>query len=290
MRTLFIFFGFLFIFYAASAQKTPCNDADSHSGSDTTIVLANGTQVTFNRCDFFDFKDCIELTEVRTVKDLEERGLNTMDNDGNLLLTCGMFIFKINQSEDCGNVTCLQRPVRIRIPELKTPCMSNLSVTNNLYSIDAANRWTRMDGGQEITDSSGTKYLQFSTMCGGKFNCDQKFSRTAFNVKFKTRKYKKINAIKVTSNCPLMRYSCDSSKRNKVMYIRLPCANPDSLMITVFLTDANGESIKITKPLSQFISKFTRSSCPEISKIVKRRILGIFPLRERNIYHKYLVD
>ena len=72
------------------AQKNPC-DTDiknydyKKDNTDTTITLKNGTQLTLNRCEFFDIRDCIEYREIRTLKDLQETGTTTMDNNGNVL-------------------------------------------------------------------------------------------------------------------------------------------------------------------------------------------------------------
>jgi hypothetical protein len=244
--------------------------------------------MTFNRCDFFDIKDCMEFYEIRNLKDIQEAGLTTQDNNGNILLTCGMFVLKFDKTADCGNKKCLDYPVVIRIPVLQNLCLGSMTSANQLYTVGESNLWEKAKGGKEVTDINGIKYLEFSSKCGGKFNCDKKFN--SVKVKFKSGKFKQIETLNITENCPLMNLNFTAGKRKNVVYANVPCSNPDSLIIHIVVINRAGESEKISKPLSQLISKFTRSLCPITSKIVKRRILGIFPLYERSIYKKYLIN
>ncbi|MBK7884992.1 MAG: hypothetical protein IPJ81_15315 [Chitinophagaceae bacterium] len=66
--------------------------------------------------------------------------------------------------------------------------------------------------------------------------------------------------------------------------------NPDSVMIDITGIDNKGNTGHFTKPLSQFTSKYTKSGCGITGKKVVRKILGIFKLRERNIYKKYIIE
>lgn len=265
------------------AQKSPCDSAKSNNAfpADTTIILSNGTQLTFNRCDFFDIRNCVEYKEIRTVKDLQASGLSTLDNEGNVLLSCGMFIMDFS-SGNCG-VKCLNHPVKIRIPMLFYACASS-TLANRLYVSDDSGNWKPLNSPyQEVTLADGKKYFEFYSTCGGKFNCDKKLHYSI--VKFKARSGKRLDKLNVSSNCPLLNMDFTTSRRKNIIYAKIPCVNPDSLMITV-----TGDGINVSKPLSSLVSRYTKSSCVIISNKVERRVLGIVKFRQRNIYHKYLID
>ncbi len=271
---------------ALRAQENPCPDKGIEN-ADTTIILKSGTELTFNRCDFFDIKDCMELYEIRNLEDLQSRGLTTMDISGDILLTCGMFVLQFNHSEDCENKDCLDHPVRIRIPVLPNPCMGTFRGNNELYRSNLSNRWEKVEGGNEVTNNKGQRYLEFSTRCGGGFNCDKKLP--GYKVKFKAKELKRALSVNVSARCPILNLTYFPKGRKNIVIAKLPCHNPDSLMVTVKGINQAGDTVNISQPLNGYFPRYTRSHCPVISKAVKRRILGIFPLYERNVYRKYLV-
>jgi hypothetical protein len=284
----------LFVFFisnALMAQKNPC-DTDiknydyKKDNTDTTITLKNGTQLTFNRCEFFDIKDCIEYKEIRTLQDLQETGTTTMDSKGAVLLTCGMFIMKFNGG-DCTN-ECLQVPVKVRIPMLSNACLGSTDV-NRLYRGNAAGVWEKVtDPVKEVTDADGKRYFEFYTTCGGKFNCDKQLETTV--VKFKSKKIKHLLTLNLTANCPILNLHFTSGRRNNIIYAKVPCLMPDSIMLQFEGRDKDGNTATITKRLSECQPKFKPTKCKPISQKLVRNILGLFRTRERNIYGKYIID
>ena len=283
-KTLLAFL--FFIPCSVFAQKSPCDSTrQSNTGisvpTDTTITLNNGTQLTFNRCEFFDIRNCVEYKEIRTLKDLQANGLSTLDNNGNVLLSCGMFILDFS-SGNCGS-RCLNNPVKIRIPMLFSSCVSS-NQTNRLFSADSLGKWKPLNSPyKEVIGNDGKKYFEFHTTCGGKFNCDKKIFYT--KVKFKAKGGKRLDNLNVSSNCPLLNMDFTTGRRKNIIYAKIPCADPDSLIITV-----SGEGINMSKPLSRLFSKFTRSKCALKSARVVRRSLGLIRFRERNIYRKYIIE
>jgi hypothetical protein len=270
--------------------QTPCNpDSSKHASAfmeDTTIVLPNGTTMTFNRCEFFDIKDCIEFDEILTVADMKRRGFQTLDNEGNVLLTCGMTYFNFH-SADCDRVhTCLDVPVKVKIPMLANPCISTPG-NNRLYKIDSTGRWGLDGSSQEITEN-GVKYFVFEASCSGGFNCDKKLFSTI--VKFKARGIKKLKSLNVSNNCPLLNMNFVAKRRKNIIYAEIPCLNPDSLIISVKGIDKSGEFVNLSKPLNRLRSKYTKSKFGTISNKVVRSVLGIFKFRERNVYGKYILE
>ena len=189
------------------AQKNPCDTAakgvtGANGTTDTTITLENGTKLTFNRCEFFDIKDCVDYQEIRSLKDLKANGLSTLDNQGNVLLSCGMF--KLDFISGNCEKKCLDVPVRIRIPMLFSSCASSSNV-NRLYLADSTGKWKPLDSTyKEVTGDDGKKYFEFYARCGGKFNCDSKLRYTI--VKFKAKKGRALYLLNLSSNCQVSQF------------------------------------------------------------------------------------
>jgi hypothetical protein len=292
MQKNFILLFVLFISKALMAQTNPC-DTDiknydyKKDNTDTTITLKNGTQLTFNRCEFFDIRDCIEYREIRTLQDLQETGTTTIDNKGNVLLTCGMF--KMNfKGGDCTK-ECLQVPVKVRIPMLSNSCLGSNDV-NRLYRGNDAGVWEKItDDVKEVTDADRKKYFEFYTKCGGKFNCDKNLETTI--VKFKSKKIKNLLTLNLMANCPILNLHFTSGRRNNIIYAKVPCRlSPDSIMLKFEGKDKDGNTATITKRLSECQPKFKPTKCKPISQKLVRNIIGLFRTRERNIYGKYIID
>jgi hypothetical protein len=276
MHKNFILLFVLFISNVLMAQTNPC-DTDiknydyKKDNTDTTITLKNGTQLTFNRCEFFDIRDCIEYREIRTLQDLQETGTTTMDNNGNVLLTCGMFKMKFNGG-DCTN-ECLQVSVKVRLPMLSNPCLGSAD-SNRLYK--------RND------NANGKRYFEFYTKCGGGYNCDKKLATTI--IKFKSKKIRHLLTLNLTANCPILNLHFTSGRRNNIIYAKVPCLTPDSVILKFEGRDKDGNTATITKRLSECQPKFKPTKCKPISQKLVRNIIGLFRTRERNIYGKYIID
>lgn len=285
---------FLFLCCTATfilhAQNNPCNTDVTidytKEKTDTTITLPNGTQLTFNRCEFFDVRYCLAFTEIRTVQDLQSNGLTTMDSDGNLLLSCGMFKIDFNKG-DCTK-PCLDVPVRVRIPLLTSKCAGSSS-PRRMYKAIANGKWEDLNTDAKIfTDIDGKQYSEFYMKCGSGINCDQKLKYTV--VKFKSKQIKKLTNLNLSANCPLLNLDFKRKKRKNIIYAKVPCMIADSLMLKVEGKDKNGNYVSLTKKLSECTPKYKVSKCVPISRKIVRNILGIFKVRERNIYRKYIID
>src|SRR6185436_9582684 len=111
-------FWFLFIvFFIKSNGQDPCNTKGvpySLLPQDTTITLPHGTQLTFNRCEYFDLRECLEITEAYDVESIRRQNLTTLDRNGNVLLSAGMFCIKL--IGDCSPKPCFEVPVKVRMP------------------------------------------------------------------------------------------------------------------------------------------------------------------------------
>lgn len=273
-----------------SFAQSPCDTTRKDNAgfaTDTTIVLENGTTLTFNRCDFFDVRNCISFREIRTTDDVLASGLTTMDNQGNVLLSCGMFAFDIDANE-CEK-KCLNYPVRIRIPVLNGQCASSAD-GRALYVANDIGLWMPSQMPSKIvTGKDGKESFEFETVCSGKFNCDRRMQ--TYKVKFKARHMEALKKIEVTSRCPLMNTWFNTKKhRSNIVIAEIPCLDPDSINIKATVIDKNGGEKIISCPLSKLRTKYFNSGCDKISNRVMRTVLGIFKMRQRNVYRKYIVE
>ena len=283
----------LLFFFACNisfAQKNPCNtdiqNFDYKSApKDTTITLPSGTELTFNRCEFFDIRDCIEYHEIRTLEDATENGLTTQDNSGNLLISGGMIVISFKSAE-CGK-ECLDVPVRVRLPLIPGYCIFNRDPFM-LYKRSLANGWVRADEPAKEIEVAGKKYLEFYTNCGGGFNGDKPHPN--ISVKFKSKHGMELSTIGLSSHCPLMSTKFYNKKRKNIIHAKLFCINPDSVAVKIEGTDKDGKPFSQTKPLSTLTAKYKRTRCEPVSKKIMRSFLGLFAVRQRNIYGKYIVD
>ena len=275
---------------ALFAQKNPCNtDVAAFDYkkelSDTTIILKNGTELTFNRCEFFDIKDCVEFAEIKALNDLKAYGLSTMDDKGNLLLSCGMFFLNL-EAGDCTK-KCLEVPVRIRIPKMESSCYVE-NDRNNLYFANSSGNWAlKNEPTKEFTDKNQQNYFEFFAKCSGKYNCDQKMRTTI--VKFKWRNMQNIKFLNLTSNCPLINATFYSGRRKNIVFAKIPNVNPDSLLIKA---EGNNsiENVSISKPLSSLKTSYRKSAFTTISQRTMRKVLFFFKFKERRVYRKYLLN
>lgn len=290
MKTTFLFLLLLLLYTGLSAQRNPCNsdiaNFDYRSApADTTIILQNGTTLTFNRCEFFDIKDCAMFKEVRNLTDITQSGFSTQDKDGNVLLTSGMVVINFNAEEGCGK-SCLTVPVRVRIPMLISTCASASSL-NRLYRVLPGGRWELMPNAvREFTDASGRRFFEFFTTCGGAYNCDKLYPK--IKVKFKAKHLKNLS-IAVTSGCPPSNLNYSYKNRKNIVRAKLFCLHADSINVQVTGTNKNGERINFTKPLSSFGTNYKPAGCPMVSPKIMRKVFGIFTYRERRIYRKYII-
>jgi hypothetical protein len=125
---LLLFFNFTI---NSIAQKSPCDRSVSASvfPEDTTIVLPSGTTLTFNRCEYFDSRNCIEIKELTDTSDLRRVGLNMVDENGKPLLTSGMLKVAL---KNCGK-TCFEIPIKIKAKVRFKDCYGNKVEVPPLY-------------------------------------------------------------------------------------------------------------------------------------------------------------
>jgi hypothetical protein len=298
MRTCLFIVSLCAIQLSLFAQKNPCNPQGkpySQIPGDTTIILPLGTQVTFNRCEFFDLRDCLEFDEIFNQASVITAGFTTQDRDGNVLLSCGMF--RIRLTNECSGKTCFDIPVKVKMPyrpNLSAPGADSCSRCNRqgvrLFTSTGGNWDDSANLDYQITESNGQKYFEFTATCANKaYNCDCRIPGSV-KVKFKAKGMKKLEELALYSGCPVavLKFS-PKRPRNKIK-VKLPCLNQDQLLVSAMGTGKNGEYIKTEKVLFKKLAHGSaRKNCKTQKGKVIRRILAIFPIREGNYFRKYFV-
>ncbi|HEV7783636.1 MAG TPA: hypothetical protein VGO58_20330 [Chitinophagaceae bacterium] len=256
MRKLFLLLSLAFSTITI-AQKNPCNPTGIPYASlpgDTTLLLPQGTYVTFNRCEFFDLRDCLEFDELYDQASVVSRGFTTQDNNGNILLTCGMF--RIRLKPGCSEKECFEVPVKIRMPyqpnlggSISDTCGKCPPRTIRLFTSNGGNWSDTSKLDSRIIEVDGKKYFGFMATCANKaYNCDcAKKGKT--KVRFKSRGDLKIDELFIRAACPvsiLKFYQPTNSSRRRIV-VKLPCLRQDQLFVRVVGTDASGQVIKLLR-------------------------------------------
>jgi hypothetical protein len=267
-------------------DRTVSNVPYSSIKYDTTIVLKNGTLLTFNRCEYFDVKDCLEIKEALSVEEITNQNFSTLDDKGNFLLTGGML--NITMPKDCNEKICFDVPVKIRMPIRVQNCEGckrnglRLYVANGNYWVDSNSKELK------IIDINGNKYGEFELTCANTgYNFDCKMYTT--KVKFKAKHIAQFNKLTILSTCPVgvAHYYPNGTKKVKA---KLPCFNADSVKIIATGVDANGNVVKYEKYLSQLKHGKLMKNCKKKYDSFLSRLIALLGTRKGILYKKYLID
>lgn len=239
MKKLFCFLCVAF-FIKSYGQDNPCDRKGvpySSLPQDTTITLPSGTSFTFNRCEFFDLRDCIEIFEIIDTAGLNARNLTMYDSRGNALLTCGMVSLQL---KNCDK-TCFEVPVKVRVRIRFQDCSGTINGVPNLYTSNGG-RWQQVEKGKaKIVTENNIRYFEFFTNCGVSINCD--VPKKGRKVKFIAPKGNKIEQLRVGTNCPLFFYDELLSNPKRRTKVRLFCILPENTTAQAKLSAASSEII-----------------------------------------------
>jgi len=263
----------------AAVTEDPCK-------GDTTITLAKGTQVTFNRCEFLERYSCLDLAEITTTGEVRTAGLTTMENSSGFLASGGMF--SLMPKPGCGSSAgnCFKTPVIVRMP---VPPSADGRTDFNMYDLNPAVTWTATKKKPDIVTIAGVKYFQFEMDCPGRKNIDRKIKgtglgRTTLRV---PRRYRIVEAV-IYSEAPFSVYTFSPRKRKYLIKKRqVPCfVNYSNVDITV--TDKKGDTLVLVSEctLDQYTKRYWCSKCGKMDEIETRK-LGIFPMKKRGLYRRY---
>jgi hypothetical protein len=232
--------------FTVSAQKSPCNPLGlpyTTVPGDTTITLPHGTQLTFNRCEYFDIRECLELIEAYDITSIREQNLTTLDRNGNALLSAGMFC--IRMTGDCASRPCFEVPVKIRMPlpgSSSNSCGKCETGTFRLYN-SSDGFWSDSSNNKfKIIDSAGRSWIEFKAYCGNicyNADCKLKTGKTKIKVKGMAR----LDTVEISMQCPVGVLKFTPKKGGKKVIVNLPCYETGAARILAKGYDASGSPV-----------------------------------------------
>jgi hypothetical protein len=280
---------------------------DTCKGVDTTIILKNGTELVFNRCEYNEIKECLEIKSIRTTEELIESNLGLTTDDNIPLITCGMISICLS---NCGiQKTCFDYPVKVRFPfpsdnEECLPCEKRVA---RVFNLNGSGTWTGANRRQEkisIVKVGKQKYYQMEVKCPDcSFkNCDcprcdklPKKERRKVCPKVKLKlpyRYQLIGA-NIFVDCPptILYFTPDITKfiiRKNIAKTETKCYKGDH-KIQVLAIDRKGDTVQIKlSPLANIKHKILFSHC-KLDERDNQKALGLFPAKKRAFYRKYRI-
>lgn len=284
MQRLVIIIIFKIIPSIVFCQQNPCsgNGASYSSMSgDTTIILPSGTMLTFNRCEFFDIRDCITIKEIKDTSDLRREGL-TMFQEGsrNVLLSCGMINIDF---KGCGK-TCLDVPVKIQMPVRFQNCVDMPDEVPSLF-FSVGDQWSMQTQIKTSYVKINTQnYLEFLIKCGAKINCD--IPKRPAKIKLIAPRGYKISKAVLSTNCPLYYKEYNASKPQRKIKVWVPCLSPEFSKIKVDIVDVNNEKMSLEPvTLSTLKHNHKRIKCGR-----GKGLLGFLKPKRGASYKRYFLN
>jgi hypothetical protein len=266
-------------------------DPDPNCEQDTTIVLPQGTQLVFNRCEYLKLQPCLTFEEALTRPSVLDNDLTTMDTAGIPLSSCGMV--RIVLQEGCAQATCFQHPVKVRTPVPDKSCMTCLSPPT-LFAVQARAGWGLPRGEKpeiKVIQVRGKEFYQYELICpGGWMNCDCR-TKTR-RVKLKIPGGYKFCSATLSFDCPLAvveRKPKPERRQNRLIF-HVACPRTDPYYAAVLVTDL-GDTMRIaTQPLSKLRGHGPHRRCDLKGKRKRiRQFMGFIPIYQHKIYRRYWV-
>jgi len=269
------------------AQKNPCNPTGLPYTSlpgDTTVILPHGTRLTFNRCEYFDIRDCLDLTEAYDIESMRRQNLTTLDQNGNVLLSAGMFCMKL--TGDCDAKPCFEVPVKIAMP-LPNPSGNNCGRcqrgTFRLYNSSTGIWSDSSNNNFKITEINGQTWIEFTAPCANIcFNADCCMDLHAGKTKVKVKNIGKLESVEMTIECPVGVLKYFPKKGRKKVIARLPCFESSTIKISAKGEDKAGNIVSSPEqPIRELKHSRGKRKC-EADKMGKKT-------REGRFYKKYII-
>jgi len=232
----------------SKAQVNPCQKTGMPYSSlpgDTTIRLPHGTLLTFNRCEYFDIKDCLELSEAYDIESIRRQNLTTLDRNGNVLLSAGMFCMRF--TGDCNSKPCFEVPVKARMP-LPSPTGDSCSTcergTFMLYNSRDGFWSDSSNNNFRIIDSASRSWIEFTIYCGNIcYNGDCRMGLAKGKTKVKVKKISRLDKVEIITQCPLGVLKYFPERGKKKVIARLPCIETSNVKILASGYDKDGNTV-----------------------------------------------
>ena len=273
----------------AAVKETHTDECDR----DTFVTLPEGISFSMNRCEYLLHKDCMVIKEYIKPTSLLGSGVTTQTTTGEQLESGGMFNFKY-----CDGET-LAHPIKFYVPVpnngmIYRTCAGTVDPKDmSLWRGKADGTWYQ-DNAQKLKTVTINDKLYYEVIANGPggYNCDKLkgYEGSAFsqNIKFKAKCGLTMKKVSVLYRTPLTKYVKRAGWRKNIVKFNSQVCNTcnSEILISAEAINAQGQNVVIkARPLSEF--KIHR----RLSKCNKRigYLYGIFPIRERKLFRKYIL-
>jgi hypothetical protein len=267
----------------------PVINTDTCEGRDTTIILKQGTQLVFNRCEYLEIKDCLEYKETNNSASILNNGMSLMDSSGLILASCGMI--KIGIKPGCPKMDHFKTPVKISFPvPINNEC--DFCKKNAKSYVYLNNHWRLLDkktNGVKIVKIDEKPFYQLEAKKPDFWmNCDCRFEN-GNKIKFKTKRNYKIVNLKITNDCPTLVAEVKPTAMKSHTTINFPCVKGNKT-VTATIIDNKGDTLILKEqPLNDLPKKIMFSKCAKIKSSRAGSFLWVFPISKKELYRKYII-
>lgn len=263
---------------------------DTCESLDTIIILKQGTQIIFNRCEYLQIKDCLEYNETNNSSSIVSNGLSLMDSSGVVLASCGMI--KISIKPDCPNIKLFKKPIKILFPVPENNDCDYCKKNARTYVYQNKSQWIALDKkkhGVKIVKKENKSFYQLETNSPNiRINCDCPVEK-GNKIKFKTKHNYKIINLKITSDCPTLVAEVTPLKPKNRINVNFPCSKGNKTVLATIINNKGDTLILKEQPLNDLPKKIMFSHCPRVGKNKIGNFLWFFPISQKESYRKYYI-
>ena len=276
-------------------------------GVDTTIILANGTEMVFNKCEYDELKDCLEITSILNAEELIESNISMETTDAIPLVSCGMI--RICFRDDCPiKKSCFNNPVTVRFPfpDETDRCESCPNRSAQFFNMTLDGTWeASTKKSEKITEVEidGRKYYEMVIKCPncGFQNCDCKRCedepwrirrKMCPKIKMKLPHGYKLIQGRIYASCPTTYLGFSPKKkkfsRKNIGKTRSKCYYGDK-QIKVLAVNPAGDTVHVNlRDLNTVKHRILFSHCKTKDRNTQKTF-GLFRARDRAFHRKYKI-
>ena len=256
---------------------------------DTTIILPQGTHIVFNRSEYLELKDCIELIEANSSQEILNNGLSLMTVDGGVLASCGMI--KIELKGNCTDVKCFKYPIKIQFPVPENSECDYCKKSAGVWILTTKG-WENFRGNRiKIIKKDNKRFYQFELKCPNTWiNCDCKVEEgNKRKIKIK-RPYEIVN-LKISFDCPTVVFNLEPERRkNVVKHDYIPCWRGEKTVMATIVNKQGDTLLLEQQPLNDLQKRTLFPRCYKTEeKVIIGKRLWVFPVYQREMYRKYII-
>ena len=264
---------------------------------DTLIYLPEGSNFSINICDYFKYKSCLRIKEYLNYNSIINSDLTTLTTSDELLSTDGMLDINI-----CNYGSQLVHPLIFRVPVGSNRFKdgtANCDIDTNyksmtLWIASYDNKWGN-DKEVKVVKIKDTMFYEFNVSSSGKYNFDYKVSsKNLKNVKtkIKAKGISKLLTLRLLTPSPRIIVEPKEISNNKAKFQLNTCPQGgcNCILLAAIAINENGDTLKTSKCLDNYEKRKLFGKCKFKKGINVGYFLGIFAIRKKGVYRKYIIN